>query len=69
MGAIIEKTSLPSLEYALSVYYIIAPSEASSNLSRFDGVRYGYRNRTAETLRKMYKKSREKGLDLKLKSV
>ena len=41
MGAEIEETSLPSLEYALSVYYIIAPSEASSNLSRFDGVRYG----------------------------
>jgi aspartyl-tRNA(Asn)/glutamyl-tRNA(Gln) amidotransferase subunit A len=67
MGAIIEETSLPSLEYALSVYYIIAPSEASSNLSRFDGVRYGYRNRTAETLREMYKKSRTEGFGPEVK--
>ena len=66
-GAEIEETSLPSLEYALSVYYIIAPSEASSNLSRFDGVRYGYRNRTAETLRKMYKKSRAEGFGPEVK--
>ena len=61
MGAKIEEISLPNLEYALSVYYIIAPSEASSNLSRFDGVRYGYRNREAKTLREMYKKSRAEG--------
>lgn len=67
MGAEIEETSLPSLEYALSVYYIIAPSEASSNLSRFDGVRYGYRNRTAETLREMYKKSRAEGFGPEVK--
>jgi len=67
MGATIEETSLPSLEYALSVYYIIAPSEASSNLSRFDGVRYGYRNRTAGTLRQMYKKSRAEGFGPEVK--
>ncbi|MCG2788764.1 MAG: aspartyl/glutamyl-tRNA amidotransferase subunit A, partial [Actinomycetia bacterium] len=67
MGAEIEETSLPSLEYALSVYYIIAPSEASSNLSRFDGVRYGYRNKDAETLRKMYKKSRAEGFGPEVK--
>jgi aspartyl-tRNA(Asn)/glutamyl-tRNA(Gln) amidotransferase subunit A len=67
MGAIIEETSLPSLEYALSVYYIIAPSEASSNLSRFDGVRYGYRNKYAETLREMYKKSRAEGFGPEVK--
>ena len=67
MGAEIEETSLPSLEYALSVYYIIAPAEASSNLSRFDGVRYGYRNGTAETLRQMYKKSRAEGFGPEVK--
>lgn len=66
-GAIIEETSLPSLEYALSVYYIIAPSEASSNLSRFDGVRYGYRNKDAQTLRQMYKKSRSEGFGPEVK--
>ncbi len=67
MGAKIEEISLPSLEYALSVYYIIAPSEASSNLSRFDGVRYGYRNKDAPTLREMYKKSRAEGFGPEVK--
>lgn len=66
-GAFIGEISLPSLEYALSVYYIIAPSEASSNLSRFDGVRYGYRNRDAATLRGMYKKSRAQGFGPEVK--
>ncbi len=61
MGAKIEEVSLPNLEYALNVYYIIAPSEASSNLSRFDGVRYGYRNHDAKSLREMYQKSRAEG--------
>lgn len=61
IGGIVEEISLPSLEYALSVYYIIAPSEASSNLSRFDGVRYGYRNVEAESLREMYRRSRVEG--------
>jgi len=67
MGATIEETSLPSLEYALSVYYIIAPSEASSNLSRFDGVRYGYRNRSERTLRSMYQRSRAEGFGEEVK--
>jgi aspartyl-tRNA(Asn)/glutamyl-tRNA(Gln) amidotransferase subunit A len=66
-GATVEETSLPSLEYALSVYYIIAPSEASSNLSRFDGVRYGHRNKDAQTLRQMYKKSRSEGFGPEVK--
>jgi len=61
MGAKVEEISIPSLKHALSVYYIIAPSEASSNLARFDGVRYGYRNIEAKTLREMYRKSRAEG--------
>jgi aspartyl-tRNA(Asn)/glutamyl-tRNA(Gln) amidotransferase subunit A len=67
MGANIEEISLPSLEYALSVYYIIAPSEASSNLSRFDGVRYGHRNMQASTLRQMYKQTRAEGFGAEVK--
>lgn len=59
-GVQIGEASLPHLEYALPAYYIIAPSEASSNLARFDGVRYGYRAQ-AEDLLEMYKKTRSKG--------
>ncbi|MCL4386063.1 MAG: Asp-tRNA(Asn)/Glu-tRNA(Gln) amidotransferase subunit GatA [Cyanobacteria bacterium] len=66
-GASVEEISLPSLEYALSVYYIIAPSEASSNLSRYDGVRYGYRDMQAQTLREMYKKTRAQGFGPEVK--
>jgi len=61
MGGKVKEVSIPSLEYALDVYYIIAPSEASSNLSRFDGVRYGYRNTQARTLREMYQRTRAEG--------
>lgn len=60
MGVIVEETSLPTLPYALDTYYVIAPSEASSNLSRFDGVRYGLRVR-AGNLDEMYKRTRAKG--------
>jgi aspartyl-tRNA(Asn)/glutamyl-tRNA(Gln) amidotransferase subunit A len=67
MGAEVEEISIPSLKHALSVYYIIAPSEASSNLSRFDGVRYGYRNASAKTLREMYRKSRAEGFGEEVK--
>ncbi|MDD3629070.1 MAG: Asp-tRNA(Asn)/Glu-tRNA(Gln) amidotransferase subunit GatA [Actinomycetota bacterium] len=61
MGAKVEKISIPGLEHALSVYCIISSSEASSNLARFDGVRYGYRNTEAQTLREMYRKTRTEG--------
>jgi len=66
-GVVVEETTLPNLEYALSVYYIIAPSEASSNLSRFDGVRYGYRNSEAQSLRQMYRKTRAEGFGPEVK--
>ena len=60
LGAKAGEVSLPHIEYALSAYYIIAPSEASSNLARFDGVRYGYRAE-ADNLMEMYKKTRAQG--------
>jgi len=67
MGAFVEEISIPSLEYALNIYYIIAPSEASSNLSRFDGVRYGFRDGDAATLRSMYRKTRSGGFGEEVK--
>ena len=59
-GAKIEKISLPHTEYAIDVYYVVAPAEASSNLARFDGVQYGLREK-ADNMIDMYKKSRQKG--------
>lgn len=61
MGAVVEEASLPSLEYALPAYYVISSAEASSNLSRFDGVRYGYRAPERGTLEELYKNSRSEG--------
>jgi aspartyl-tRNA(Asn)/glutamyl-tRNA(Gln) amidotransferase subunit A len=60
-GAKIVDVSLPHTEYCVAVYYLIAPSEASSNLARYDGVLYGYRDMEAETLIEMYKQTRSKG--------
>jgi aspartyl-tRNA(Asn)/glutamyl-tRNA(Gln) amidotransferase subunit A len=60
-GAICEEVSLPHTEYALPTYYIIAPAEASSNLARYDGVRYGYRSENADGLINMFKKTRSEG--------
>ncbi|MEI7543117.1 MAG: amidase family protein, partial [bacterium] len=60
-GAKIIEISLPHTEYALDVYYVVAPAEASSNLARFDGVQYGLRDKTADNLIAMYKKSRQAG--------
>jgi len=60
-GATWEVIPLPVVEYAVPTYYIIAPAEASANLARFDGVRYGYRNKEAQTLKNMMKQSRGKG--------
>jgi aspartyl-tRNA(Asn)/glutamyl-tRNA(Gln) amidotransferase subunit A len=66
-GAEIVPVSLPHTEYAVAVYYIIAPAEASSNLSRFDGVRYGFRAEGYENLVDMYRKSRSQGFGEEVK--
>lgn len=62
LGAKIVDISLPHTEYALATYYIIMPAEASSNMARYDGVRYGFRAEDGETLEEMYAKSRALGL-------
>jgi aspartyl-tRNA(Asn)/glutamyl-tRNA(Gln) amidotransferase subunit A len=61
LGAEIVEISLPHTEYAVAVYYIVAPAEASSNLSRYDGVKFGYRAKDTEGLIEMYKKTRAEG--------
>lgn len=67
LGAICEEVSLPHTEYALPAYYVIAPAEASSNLARYDGVRYGYRHEQAEDIVEMFKKSRSEGFGSEVK--
>ena len=61
LGADYEEVSLPHTEYGLSAYYLIAPAEASSNLARYDGVRYGHRSNQANGLIEMFKKTRQEG--------
>ena len=61
LGASIKEISLPNTELAVPCYYIIAPSEASANLSRFDGVRYGYRCEDPQDLQDLYTRTREEG--------
>lgn len=60
-GYTVKEVSLPLLEYALPTYYILTTAEASSNLSRYDGVRFGYRSPKAQNLEEMYKLSRSEG--------
>jgi len=60
-GHIVENVSLPMSEYALAMYYIIVPAELSSNLARFDGVRYGHRADDANSLSELYGKTRDEG--------
>ncbi|WP_059172266.1 Asp-tRNA(Asn)/Glu-tRNA(Gln) amidotransferase subunit GatA [Bacillus sp. FJAT-27445] len=60
-GAVIEEVSLPHSKYALAAYYLLSSSEASANLARFDGLRYGYRAENAENLIDLYKKTRAEG--------
>ena len=66
-GAIVEKFDLSLVEYAIPAYYVIASAEASSNLSRFDGVKYGYRTKEYEGLHNMYKKTRSEGFGPEVK--
>ncbi len=66
-GAIVETFDLGMVEYAIPAYYVIASAEASSNLSRFDGVKYGYRAKEYEGLHGMYKKSRSEGFGAEVK--
>lgn len=67
LGATVEEVSLPYSQYGVAVYYIIASSEASSNLQRFDGVRYGYRADNLENLEDLYIKSRSEGFGMEVK--
>lgn len=67
MGAKTIEVSLPHMEYATAVYYILAPSEASANLARYDGAKYGYRNPSAKSLLEMYEKSRGEGFGPEVK--
>lgn len=66
-GAVVEEFDLSLVEYAIPAYYTIASAEASSNLSRFDGVKYGYRAKDYEGMHEMYKKSRSEGFGPEVK--
>ena len=67
LGAEIVDISLPHTEYAVPVYYLIATAEASSNLARYDGVRYGFRAEEASTLKEMYSRTRDQGFGAEVK--
>ena len=66
-GAVVEEMNLPYTEYAIATYYIIATAEASSNLARYDGVRYGLRNGENEDLREMFEQTRSSGFGEEVK--
>jgi len=66
-GCTVKKVSLPHTKYAVPTYYLIATAEASANLARFDGVRYGYRSPASETLSDMYSHSRDEGFGAEVK--
>ncbi|GAV23909.1 glutamyl-tRNA(Gln) amidotransferase subunit A [Carboxydothermus pertinax] len=67
LGAVFEEVSLPHTKYSLPVYYLIAPAEASSNLARYDGVRYGYRDFEAEDVVEMFSRTRAEGFGAEVK--
>ncbi len=67
LGAELVEISLPSLAYAITVYYILAPSEASSNLGRYDGVRYGPRAESAGNVQALFRETREAGFGTEVK--
>ncbi len=66
-GAQVKELSLPHTKHALAVYYVIAPAEASSNLARYDGVRFGHRAKNAKQLIELYERSREEGFGPEVK--
>lgn len=67
LGAIVEEVSLPRTAYGIPSYYVIASAEASSNLARFDGIRYGYHSKEATNLEELYKLSRSEGFGEEVK--
>jgi len=67
LGAIVEEVSLPTFEYAVAAYYLIAPAEASSNLARYDGVKYGHRSQEGSDLINMYYNTRREGFGPEVK--
>jgi aspartyl-tRNA(Asn)/glutamyl-tRNA(Gln) amidotransferase subunit A len=67
LGATLVDVSLPHTKYALATYYLLAPAEASSNLARYDGVRYGLRAKDAKGLKEMYGQSRDRGFGPEVK--
>lgn len=67
LGAIVEEFDLSLVEYAIPAYYVIASAEASSNLARFDGIKYGYRTEDFTGLHNMYKKTRSEGFGAEVK--
>lgn len=67
LGAVIEETTLPHTEYALPAYYLISPAEASSNLARYDGVRYGYRSEQSKDVLSMFQSTRQEGFGPEVK--
>ncbi|CAE6942245.1 Glutamyl-tRNA(Gln) amidotransferase subunit A [Pseudomonas marincola] len=67
LGATVKDISLPNTQNAIAAYYVIAPAEASSNLSRFDGVRFGYRCENPQNLEDLYKRSRGEGFGAEVK--
>jgi len=67
LGATVKEISLPNMQHAIPAYYVIAPAEASSNLSRFDGVRFGYRCENPVNLEDLYKRSRGEGFGAEVK--
>ena len=67
LGATLVDVSLPHTKYALATYYLLAPAEASSNLARYDGVRYGQRAKDARGLKEMYAQTRERGFGAEVK--
>jgi aspartyl-tRNA(Asn)/glutamyl-tRNA(Gln) amidotransferase subunit A len=67
LSAVTAEVSLPHTEYGVAVYYILAPSEASSNLARYDGVKYGFRIPQWSNLRDMYMRTRDEGFGAEVK--